>query len=154
MSTFLESPPDWVIGTSTALIVSSDFRNTLLAPHKIGKLMPLGGKVEVQRDRNLFDLALQHELREEGGIELSELMPRDWSWHPIFWVSPVRQFRYHLKWKNALDTLYLFVVKKTKQILWNEKKCQWHDIKKVCSDSSFWLSPHRFYLRSLLRSWM
>jgi hypothetical protein len=39
--------------------------------------MPLGGKVEVQRDSNLFDLALQHELIEEGGIELSELMPRD-----------------------------------------------------------------------------
>ncbi len=54
MSLFIEKPPEGIIGTSTALILSPDLREVLLAPHKLKTLMPLGGKVE-EKDSWLFE---------------------------------------------------------------------------------------------------
>ncbi len=151
MSLFIEKPPEGIIGTSTALIFSSDFREVLLAPHKLKTLMPLGGKVE-EEDNWFFEACLWREIWEEGRLASIDLEPHDTQLHRLLFLYPVAQKYYHLKWKQALDTLYIFRSKirkvySSKQ----EKKTVWIPLQEALSNIDYWLSIHRLYLTKVMK---
>lgn len=151
MSLFIEKPPEGIIGTSTALILSPDFREVLLAPHKLKTLMPLGGKVE-EKDSWRFEECLWREIGEEGGLSPSDLEPHDTHLHPLFFPSPVTQKYYHLKWKEALDTIYILRSKIRKEYSQGqEKKTVWKPIEEVVKNINYWLSIHRMYFKKISR---
>lgn len=109
MENFLVSPPEGVIGTSTALIYSPDLQSVLFVEHeRFQRLMPPGGKVETKRDSWLFLHALWNEMFEEAWVFRQDVVPIDMNGREQEDVILVIQPTYPLFGKKAMDTLYLF----------------------------------------------
>ena len=148
MSTFsfLEKPPEWIIGTSTAIIMSPCLEFTLMAPHKVWKLMPLGWTLE-KKDGYSFIDGLWRELGEEWDIEEDELQCIDRIRNRVFWVVPSYQRKYG-RW-NFIDTLYVFIMLKKRECA-GEKKCNWIPVEKMLTGNDHGMTVHRLAVMNLL----